>query len=60
LYAEAAKRPDSYLDARSTQKTLVIDYQFLAMLPPTSMPRSRSSAAPPPVMHGLSGYQGKG
>jgi hypothetical protein len=26
---EAAKRPDSYLDARSTDKTLVIDYELL-------------------------------
>ena len=29
---EAAKRPDSYHDARSTDKTLVIDYELLARL----------------------------
>ena len=29
---EAAKRPDSYHDARSTDKTLVIDYELLGKL----------------------------
>jgi hypothetical protein len=32
---ESAKRPDSYRDARSTDATLVIDYQLLASLPAT-------------------------
>jgi hypothetical protein len=45
---EAAKRPDSYLDARSTDKTLVIDYQLLAALPPASIPSAfpRSTGQP--------------
>jgi hypothetical protein len=30
---ESAKRPDSYRDARSTDATLVIDYELLASLP---------------------------
>ena len=51
---EAAKRPDSYLDARSTDKTLVIDYELLAALPastgsPNSEPSSPPMAAPPPA-----------
>lgn len=49
---EAAKRPDSYLDARSTDKTLVIDYELLAALPastgsPPSEPSPPPTAAPP-------------
>jgi hypothetical protein len=45
---EAAKRPDSFLDPRSTDKTLVIDYELLAMLPPpSSIPASARSAPPP-------------
>jgi hypothetical protein len=43
---EAAQRPDSYLDARSTDKTLVIDYQLLAKLPP---PSSTPAAQPAPT-----------
>ena len=42
---EAAKRPDSYLDARSTDKTLVIDYTLLAALPASA--GSLSSESPP-------------
>jgi hypothetical protein len=42
---EAAKRPDTYLDARSTDKTLVIDYELLAALPVST----GSPAVPPPV-----------
>jgi hypothetical protein len=34
---EAAKRPDSYLDPRSRQATLVIDYELLAILPSASL-----------------------
>ena len=43
---EAATRPDSYLDARSTDKTLVIDYQLLATLPPVSMPSASTQTQP--------------
>jgi len=38
---EAAKRPDTYRDARSTEMTLVIDYGLLTSLP-------TDSEAPPP------------
>jgi hypothetical protein len=44
---EAAKRPDSYLDARSTDKTLVIDYQLLARLPPSFAAPAAAPSAPP-------------
>ena len=44
---EAAKRPDTYLDVQSTDNTLVIDWELLAMLPPaSSIPASAKS--PPP------------
>ena len=33
---ESAKRPDSYRDARSTDATLVIDYDLLATMPATA------------------------
>lgn len=33
---ESAKRPDSYRDARSTDSTLVIDYNLLATMPATA------------------------
>jgi len=50
---EAAKRPDSYHDARSTDKTLVIDYELLAKLPPASSgsasAQSSTTPAPPPT-----------
>jgi hypothetical protein len=46
---EAAKRPDSFLDARSTDKTLVIDYELLAMLPPASMPSASAQSVPLPA-----------
>jgi len=47
---EAAKRPESYLDARLTGHTLVIDWELLAMLPESpSVPAStKSSPAPAP------------
>jgi hypothetical protein len=50
---EAAKRPDSYLDAHSTDKTLAIDYELLASLPastgsPPSQPSPSPMVAPPP------------
>jgi len=52
---EAAKRPESYLDARSTGHTLVIDWELLAMLPEaSSVPASAQSApAPPQATNGL-------
>lgn len=55
---ESAKRPDSYRDARSTDATLVIDYELLANLPaaadtavrpmpqPTSVPTPGIPAEP--------------
>jgi hypothetical protein len=50
---EAAKRPDSYHDARSTDKTLVIDYELLAKLRPASSgsasAQSSTTPAPPPA-----------
>jgi hypothetical protein len=50
---EAAKRPESYLDARSTGHTLVIDWQLLAMLPEaSSVPASAQSAPVPPSQAG--------
>ena len=44
---ESAKRPDSYRDARSTDATLVIDYQLLASLPAGADTVVRS--VPPPA-----------
>jgi hypothetical protein len=56
---EAAKRPDSYLDARSTDKTLVIDYQLLAALPPASIPSASSQPTPqPPAPQAATGGNG--
>jgi hypothetical protein len=52
---EAAKRPDSYLDARSTDKTLVIDYQLLAALPPASIPSASSQPSPQPAPPAVTG-----
>ena len=50
---EAAKRPDSYHDARSTDKTLVIDYELLAKLRPASSgsasAQSSTTPASPPA-----------
>jgi hypothetical protein len=43
----SAKRPDSYLDARSTDATLVIDYELLASLPPA--PDTAVRPAPQPA-----------
>ncbi len=44
---ESAKRPDSYRDARSTDATLVIDYDVLATMPAAS--DMRPTAAQPPT-----------
>ena len=44
---ESAKRPDSYRTARSTDATLVIDYDLLAAMP--AAPDMRSTAAQPPT-----------
>ena len=53
---EAAKRPESYLDARSTGHTLVIDWELLAMLPESSsVPASAQSAPVPPPSQAASG-----
>jgi hypothetical protein len=53
---EAAKRPDSFLDARSMNNTLVIDYELLAMLPPASnVPVSTQSAAAPALPQAANG-----
>ena len=44
---EAAKRADTYRDARSTDATLVIDYELLAALPAQSgVPPSPQAASP--------------
>ena len=43
---EAAQRGNSYRDARSTDTTLVIDYELLAMLPPASLPSASAQNAP--------------
>ena len=44
---ESAIRPDSYRNARSTDATLVIDYDLLASMPAAS--DTRSTAAQPPT-----------
>ena len=44
---ESAKRPDSYRNARSTDATLVIDYDLLATIPAAS--DMRSTTAQPPT-----------
>ncbi|MGH7148304.1 MAG: hypothetical protein ACREIJ_10460, partial [Nitrospiraceae bacterium] len=44
---ESAKRPDSYRNARSTDATLVIDYDLLATMP--AAPYMRPTAAQPPT-----------
>ena len=44
---ESAKRPDSYRNARSTDATLVIDYDLLAAMP--AAPDMRSTTAQPPT-----------
>ena len=53
---KAAKRPDSFLDVRSINNTLVIDYELLAMLPPASnVPASAQSAAAPALPQAANG-----
>ena len=44
---ESAKRPDSYRNTRSTDATLVIDYDILATMP--AAPDMRSTDAQPPT-----------
>jgi hypothetical protein len=44
---ESAKRPDNYRTARSTDATLVIDYNLLATMPLPIAPDIRSTAAQP-------------
>ena len=46
---ESAKRPDSYRTARSTDATLVIDYNLLATMPMPIAQEVRSTAAQPAV-----------
>ena len=46
---ESAKRPDSYRTARSTDTTLVIDYNMLATMPTASDMRSTAVQSPRPV-----------
>ena len=46
---ESAKRPDSYRTARSTDTTLVIDYNLLATMPTASDMRSTAVQSPRPV-----------
>ena len=46
---ESAKRPDSYRTARSTDTTVVIDYNLLATMPVTPDVRPTSSQSPTPV-----------
>ncbi|HKT34786.1 MAG TPA: hypothetical protein VJR03_08125, partial [Nitrospira sp.] len=43
---EAAKRPDSYVDAASTESTLVLDYELLAKLPPAPVPTASPQPEP--------------
>jgi hypothetical protein len=46
---ESAMRPDSYRTARSTDTTLVIDYNLLATMPTASDMRSTAVQSPRPV-----------
>ena len=46
---ESAKRPDSYRTARSTDATLVIDYDLLATMPAASYMRPTAAQPPTPV-----------
>jgi hypothetical protein len=46
---ESAKRPDSYRTARSTDATLVIDYDLLATMPAASDMRSTTAQPPTPA-----------
>ena len=46
---ESAKRPDSYRTARSTDATLVIDYDVLATMPAASDMRSTAAQLPTPA-----------
>jgi hypothetical protein len=46
---ESARRPDSYRTARSTDTTLVIDYNLLATMPAASGMRSTAAQPPMPV-----------
>jgi hypothetical protein len=46
---ESAKRPDSYRDTRSTNATLVIDYDLLATLPAALDMRPTAAQSPTPT-----------
>jgi len=46
---ESAKRPDSYRNSRTTDATLVIDYDALATMPAASFIRSTAAQPPAPV-----------
>ncbi len=46
---ESAKRPDSYRNARSTDATLVIDYDLLATMPAASDMRPTDAQPPTPA-----------
>jgi hypothetical protein len=46
---ESAIRPDSYRDARSTDATLVIDYNLLATMPAASDMRPTAAQSPTPA-----------
>jgi hypothetical protein len=46
---ESAKRPESYRTARSTDTTVVIDYNLLATMPVTPDVRPTSAQSPTPV-----------
>ena len=46
---ETAKRPDSYRDARSTDATLVIDYDLLATMPAVSEMQPAATQPPAPA-----------
>jgi hypothetical protein len=50
---ESAKRPDSYRTVRSTDATLVIDYDLLATMPAASDMRSTTAQPPTPVKEEL-------
>ncbi len=57
LIPESAKRPDSYRDARSTDATLVIDYELLASLP--AEPDTAVRLAPQPASAPTTGIPGE-
>lgn len=57
---ESAKRPESYRNARSTDATVAIDYEFLASLPASSgAPASVPSAPTPATSQGTPSGKGE-